>query len=1116
MPTIGLHLTGTPQDVAVLIALAEACPEVAASPCRALDHPARGESVLTWPDLPAEALEPLQRRGLPVVEVALHGATVRLKGTTTGSTEEAGGWSPVVRAARDLVEAVRPVRIPGDPLVDEAVFCVPPGGAGALDLLRCLLLLGRDEVEVCQWEGTRGAELWVVAAPPPLYLLMKARDERQVVAYARHGNSDLWVEWGHEHPLADRAAAALQPIQQSALVDRRGRWRRVPRPWPTRGVYDAITMNLDAGAAELTPAPGPPERFSIELRLASGPARESELWLLSVDEFLSLEEFVEAAAPADLGRLTVARLTDADGAISYVLRERLRPGEARATAAAGLDSYLDRPGYALTEGADNLYLPAGARLLPRVRRDELRQLFGLGDVDVVIVRQDLDGPEVITVRDLHEEPLSRWVDYVATDNRVGLDRLLETTIFSLPGVVADQPPKKRAGPAPAPRARRKTIPPRRRPAPRPTPETIEEGPEQQAADDRRFLRARAAELEVQISEGGCVDPVVWHELGGILGHLQQWDDVSGCLEAACFHSGDEARAKYAEDLEEHLCHTATVEGADDLLTELVLQAERSPAALAYLGAVVVRRILDGQPVSDEVVQLALPVFADPHKPVSRRQAWSVLHTWYRHTGDRIGMTRAREALLGGINDHGLSVLHDLPLFVRYRLALEDEDDPREIDQPRARQTAVLESLWEEVTRRGLPVLDAQANFARLIFAMGFMRLGARHTARRITASISEEIDVHDAPNQVLFRLYLARMAHEGTDDDDEAWAAERDSILRNVRVASVRKVATWLADRSAWLGPGLEKAEPGRRLKQKLERRIAAMERGLSSQGGPGLAASFDDLVSRQRDRVGQPLVRYDYELAMAVERLVDMALRTGREETIAEALDAASAFLPRIGILGQRCRAIGACVRGASALGDPALAEPLLDMLVRVALDKKLTTAGDLARAAIPAVAALRRFGDEVAGRQLLEALESVVPYSAPVKLQLLASVAEGYQLIRLPREADALVDRVMERVLVDRMDHVHRYLGGRAVARALRRWANPGRLPRCGRLLANLDLFRDTFTTSKHFATHKVLLLEQIIDSVADCETRQSDRIQRYLDLEEHAIRRRINSDWSAPCGP
>ncbi len=1114
MTTIGLHLSGTPRDAAVLIALAEACPEVANTPCRALDHPRRGESVLTWPELAPELLAPLRSRGLPLVEVALHGATVRLSALTPGPTTELGGWSPVVRAARDLVEAVRPVPLPGDPLVDEAVFCVPPGGAGARDLLRCLLLLGRDEVEVCRWEGERGAELWVVAAPPPLYLLMQARDERAVVAYARHQKSDLWVEWGHEHPLAPRAAAALQPTRQSALVDRRGRWRRVPRPWPTRGVYDAITMSFDAGAAELSPARGPAERFSIELRLAPGPAREPELWLLSAEEFLSLEEFVEAAAPTDLARLTAARLCDAEGAVSYVLRERLRPGEARATATAGLDSYLDRPGYALTEGSDNLYLPAGERLLPRVRRDELRQLFRLGDVDVVIVRQDRDGPQVVTVRDLHEEPLSRWVDYVATDNRVGLDRLLESTVFSLPGIVADQPPKKRDAPA-APRARRKTIPPRRRPTSPPTPDSIEEVAALQATDDKRFLRARAAELELQISEGGCVDPVVWHELGGIHGHLQQWDDVSGCLEAACFNADDEARAEYVSDLEEHLSHAVTVESGD-LLTELVLQAEHSPAALGYLGAAVVRRVLADEPVSDEVLQLALPVFADPHKPVSRRQAWSVLHTWYRAAGDRVGLTRAREALLGGINDHGLSVLHDLPLFVRYRLALEDEDDPRDIDQPRARQTAVLEALWEEVTRAGLPTLDAQANFTRLAFATGFMRLGARHTARRITSSIAEEIDVHDAPNQVLFRLYLARMAHEGTDDDEQAWLAERDTILRNVRVASVRKVATWLADRSAWLGPGQQQGDPGRRLKQKLERSIAAMERGLSEQGQPNLAEAFDDLVTRQCDRMGQPLVRYAYELAVAVERLVNMALRTGREETIADALGAAEGHLPRIGIIGQRCRAIGACVRAASALGDPARAEPLLDMLVRAALDKKLKSASDLARAAIPAVAALRRFGDEVAGRQLLQALESVQPYSPPVKLQLLASVAEGYQLIRQPREADALVDQVMERTLSERMDHVHRYLGGRAVAQALRRWANPGRLPRCAHLLANLDLFRDTFTTSKHFATHKVLLLEQIVDSVADCETRQSDRIQRYLDLEEHAIRRRINSDWSALCGP
>ena len=64
----------------------------------------------------------------------------------------------------------------------------------------------------------------------------------------------------------------------------------------------------------------------------------------------------------------------------------------------------------------------------------------------------------------------------------------------------------------------------------------------------------------------------------------------------------------------------------------------------------------------------------------RRLAWTVLAGWHHHARDRLGVTRAKEALLGGINERGVSELHDLPRFVRYALTREgDEGDLRRGD-----------------------------------------------------------------------------------------------------------------------------------------------------------------------------------------------------------------------------------------------------------------------------------------------------------------------------------------------------------------------------------------------------------------------------------------------------
>jgi hypothetical protein len=82
-----------------------------------------------------------------------------------------------------------------------------------------------------------------------------------------------------------------------------------------------------------------------------------------------------------------------------------------------------------------------------------------------------------------------------------------------------------------------------------------------------------------------------------------------------------------------------------------------------------------------------------------------------------------------------------------------------------------------------------------------------------------------------------------------------------------------------------------------------------------------------------------------------------------------------------------------------------------------------------------------------------------------------------------------------------------------------NPERLPGAGETaylnLTNLQAFRDTFTTSRYYDTHRLQILEAIVDSLADSRTRHSDRIQGFLDQEEHALRRRIFADWSALCG-
>jgi hypothetical protein len=68
----------------------------------------------------------------------------------------------------------------------------------------------------------------------------------------------------------------------------------------------------------------------------------------------------------------------------------------------------------------------------------------------------------------------------------------------------------------------------------------------------------------------------------------------------------------------------------------------------------------------------------------------------------------------------------------------------------------------------------------------------------------------------------------------------------------------------------------------------------------------------------------------------------------------------------------------------------------------------------------------------------------------------------------------------------------------------------------LQGLDRFTDAFTArDKLYETYKVLMLERIVDTVADDVTFESDKVRGYLDEDEQSLRRRIIADWRSACG-
>ncbi|MGB1016779.1 MAG: hypothetical protein ACPG4T_21750, partial [Nannocystaceae bacterium] len=618
------------------------------------------------------------------------------------------------------------------------------------------------------------------------------------------------------------------------------------------------------------------------------------------------------------------------------------------------------------------------------------------------------------------------IDYVATDRRVVLDRMLESTVFTFPEVTIEWP-KKVEAPIRPPKATRG---PRRRRTKRVDVEPEVEAAEEMASEAEeeqtpaavrlRQLREQARSLENIVAEGGVDDPGVWGDLGYLKHALDETDEALTCQVAEVFYSGATRPDTQVKALFHASAKVVGVPPSAEGVLELAVRDRRSSDELVLLGTGVLAAIEGQLKVPDDVIQLVVPTYADPRTPVPRRLAWSILEAFYRRRGDRLGMTRAKEAIVGGVNSRGLSELHDLPRFVRYALAMADGPGEGGGAQNVRNYVTALESLLGAVEGQGFEEIDVFACYARIIFAVGFMRLGEKKSALELVAPVEYELDVHERPNQLLFRLYLARMAHVGAGGSPGAWASEVQKLLSPIRDPKVLRVVHWLRKRSVWLQIPDDKAAPVR--------------------VRPALARTFERLRKRRGD-IATTLAEslrarayYDYELTEAVEHGIGQAMASGSEAMIRDVLAVAVGGLGNIEILGHRAQAIGSCLRAASLLSDEVTVERLLDSLIDLANDRQLASVKDLLKAVHPALMALRRFGEIASARRLLEALEGVKTYSRFGDLQLLASIAAGRMQLGDGRQADLIVDSSINRVLKPGTDYVGRYEAAAAIIHILR----------------------------------------------------------------------------------
>lgn len=975
----------------------------------------------------------------------------------------------------------------------EALFLLTHAAAHAT--ITRLLRLNHQAIEVAQWDRD-GEPLLALRVPsPPLYLLMRARDDADaetdsdaetdaeggladgVRAYARCATSAVFVAWGWTHPLADRLATR---VDGAVLIEPEG-WLHAEWPLDWTPLDAHLDAHLDAPRLDLKADDSPPPRFSVQVRLEEGQPRLGTLWLLDPNTFAELAPIIESSSPAALRSVRVSRLSDAAG-VRYLLR-----AQGTDDAVTGrVGDLIGQAGFTHLPGAERIFVPAGQRLMPQMGLDALRAVLKPPTDGLVLVEPTRDGPSVLRIRAPEAIPLARWVEYVTMDNRAVLDAILEEAVFAMPPLAFDRalkPVKRRTLPRKGPRAKV------RQEVSLQLPESAEFDDDAGVDPDVQALQAEASQLQALIIEGGLADAKALGRMGEVLVQLGAPGDAAWCFEAAAFHAPDAAeRMRWLTPLlaVRRTQGPRALDAIDDAVFEAATASSPTPAQLGLLGAASCARLVHGTPLIDGLRPPLIKAFSDPLAPCTRRLAWMALFEVAAATGDALGATRAKETVLGALNSGGLRDAFDAPSFVRLSLALATDDDGVQSDA-QAVQGASLDAIWAQF-EPGHAELDAQALLYKAVFALGFARLGKATQARKLATLIEGELPVHDAPTGALARLYLARLATEGGADADATWRVAAADIVTGLSaqhqraVDFARRKGVWLADAKAVAPPVIRPQI----------RKVLA--------GEPDNPAKALDQVAHMTDA-------WDIEIVACVRTKLDQALASGRDDVIEATIEVVQRAVDTIQIRSHVVCALGDLLR-AQALIESADVERTLRLLAKEI--HQVEGLGAILPAVRMALSALRRVDAGPRVEHFLSNVTRVIERGPREAARLGAFVADGYRLLGDARQARAALDATLVAIFDPDLDNVSRYESVATLFDLLRAWPSEMRESVARQVLHAVERFRDGFTTRRYFELFKVLCVERAVDALIDTHSLASGRIRGWLEREEQTIRRQILTDW------
>ena len=591
---------------------------------------------------------------------------------------------------------------------------------------------------------------------PPYYTLLRALDKSAagtkgtVRAYLERAPR-VWVAIGHTHPLASQIRVA---DNQLLLI-------RAPREWiylddvPFQDVYEIMQFQLPASPVEWTEAAAP-QKISVPLRLTAGNAADvPELWVLRDKAVEQLDALVRDSDDRLTQRLMFAVAADPNGSQTIILRTRpskLAPPHLGLEHALGYKPYWKLP---------NLFVPAGRRLHPTLRRDAVRKLLA-NDPDQVVwlAPDDKWGFTPESIPDGAFRPLEDWVDYIIEAEQKPLAAWIEATRFDFDHFICTDSGGPRTKPDRGDKEpRERDEEERGSKAAMPQPRAAARGKAAKPSGTTEFLappeeikkpsewKLRRAELEKQFQEieGGLDAPerqALWPQLAIASAGIPEEAEAAICWLNAMWNTdpipsewlGAWVRGELAgfggsikaDEFDRALALSSVGQKEARTLVASFLWlasqnpfpswlASRLPAVQAYL----------------EKNEAALPV----------RAVWLAGYRLAQLSGsDVLGLARVRDRLLNRLLNEGLSPEKDLPSFLRY--AGHKDSERMRIVREKALDLHAAVRKWSQPCPQNFPYID-------LLFAFALAKLQETTAAKKLVEDARKimEVAIPTARNQ---------------------------------------------------------------------------------------------------------------------------------------------------------------------------------------------------------------------------------------------------------------------------------------------------------------------------------------------------------------------------------